>query len=201
MNFMSNLFILLLLIKFQFNICGYLFILLLMNFFFFVEFFIYFHMCLRFSFYLFFLFFWLCLELIFFWVFGLISIFILTLFREFSFWIEISTHYFFILYVVGKASLFFFWEISKLQPMFSSLGNDKYLFGMLYINLLNLVWFWSRIWGFYKFRSFKSWGFWYLRLSRLILILYLKCFLFRFKGFFVFLLKAMIFGWLIICLD
>ena len=152
-----------------------------------------------FSIYIFF--FGLCLELIFFWVFGLISIFILTLFREFSFWIEISTHYFFILYVVGKASLFFFWEISKLQPMFSSLGNDKYLFGMLYINLLNLVWFWSRIWGFYKFRSFKSWGFWYLRLSRLILILYLKCFLFRFKGFFVFLLKAMIFGWLIICLD
>ena len=78
---------------------------------------------------------------------------------------------------------------------------NKFLFGMLYINLLNLVWFWSRIWGFYKFWNFKSWGFWYLLLSSLILILYLKCFLFRFMWFFVFLLKAMIFGWLIICLD
>ena len=77
MNFMSNLFILLLLIKFQFSICGYLFILLLMNFIFYVEFFICFHMCLRFSFYLILL---LYLELIFFWVFRLISIFILTLF-------------------------------------------------------------------------------------------------------------------------
>ena len=36
-----------------------------------------------------------------------------------------------------------------------------------------------------------------MRLSRLILILHLKCFLFRFMWFFVFLLKAMIFGWLI----
>ena len=32
------------------------------------------------------------------------------------------------------------WQI-KMQPMSSSLGNDKILFGMLYINLLNLVWF------------------------------------------------------------
>ena len=77
---MSNLFILLLLIKFQFNICGYLFILLLMNFIFYVEFFICFHMCLTFSFNLILL---LCLELIFFWVFGLISIFTLTFF----FWV------------------------------------------------------------------------------------------------------------------
>ena len=29
----------------------------------------------------------------------------------------------------------------KLQPMSSSLGNDKFLFGMIYINLLNLVGF------------------------------------------------------------
>ena len=68
---------------------------------------------------------------------------------------------------------------------------------MLYINLLNLVWFWNRIWEFYKFWSFKSWGFWYLCLSRLILILHFKCFLFRFMWFFVFLLKVMIFDWLI----
>ena len=33
-----------------------------------------------------------------------------------------------------------------------SLGNDKFLFGMLYINLLNLVWFWSRISINYLFR-------------------------------------------------
>ena len=63
--------------EFQFNICGYLFILLLINFIFYVEFFICFHMCLSFSFYLILL---LYLELIFFWVFGLISIFILILF-------------------------------------------------------------------------------------------------------------------------
>ena len=69
--------------------------------------------------------------------------------------------------------------------------NDKFLFGMLYINLLNLVWFWSRIWGFYKFWSFKSWGFWYLHL-RLILILHLKCFLFRFMWFFFFLFLGII---------
>ena len=42
-----------------------------------------------------------------------------------------------------------------MQPMSSSLGNDKFLFGMLYINLLNLVWFWCRIWGFYKFWNLK----------------------------------------------
>ena len=37
--------------------------------------------------------------------------------------------------------LYFFREKSKIQPMSSNLGNDKFLFGMLYINLLNLVWF------------------------------------------------------------
>ena len=37
--------------------------------------------------------------------------------------------------------LYFFWRKPNLQPMSSSLGNDKFLFGMLYINLLNLVWF------------------------------------------------------------
>ena len=35
--------------------------------------------------------------------------------------------------------LYFSGEKSKMQPMSSSLGNDKFLFGMLYINLLNLV--------------------------------------------------------------
>ena len=44
-------------------------------------------------------------------------------------------------------------------------------------------------------------GFWYLRLKRLILILHFKCSLLRFMWFFVFLLKAMIFGWLIIFLN
>ena len=42
--------------------------------------------------------------------------------------------------MADKASLFF-GEKSKLQPMSSSLGKNKLLFGMLYINLLNLVWF------------------------------------------------------------
>ena len=77
MNFMSSLFILFIINEFQFNTCGYLFILLLINFIFYVKFFICFRMCLSFSFYFILL---LCLELIFFWVFGLISIFILTLF-------------------------------------------------------------------------------------------------------------------------
>ena len=116
----------------------------------------------------------------------------------FGFWVEISTK---IISLYCTWQIKHFGEKSKLQPMSSSLRNDKFLFGMLYINLLNLVWFWSRIWGFYKFWSFKSWSFWFLRLSRLILILHLKCFLFRFMWFFVFLLKTMIFGWLIICLD
>ena len=39
-----------------------------------------------------------------------------------------------------KASQFF-GEKSKLQPMPSNLGNDKFLFGILYKNLLNLFWF------------------------------------------------------------
>ena len=110
----------------------------------------------------------------------------------------------FLLFFLGmwhRKHLYFLGEKSKLQPMSSSLGNDKFLFGMLYINLLKLVWFRSRIWEFYKFWNFKSWGFGYLCISRLILILHLKCFLFRFMWFFVFLLKVMIFGWLIIYLD
>ena len=147
-----------------------------------------------------------------------------------------------------EASLYFWRKIKGTTYVFQP--RDKFLFGMLYINLLNLksfICFWSRIWGFYKFGSFKSWdfakglvtelaplhiqsvwrfrgeriqavrlaaccnyfskkkkkswSFWYLRLSKLILILYLKCFLFGFMQFFVFLIKAMIFGWLIVCLD
>ena len=101
---------------------------------------------------------------------------------------------FFLLYMTIK-HLYFLEKKSKLQPI--SFENDKFLFGMLYINLLNLVWFWNRIWEFYKFWSFRSSGFCYLCLSRLILILHFKCFLFRFMWFFVFLLKVMIFGWLI----
>ena len=41
--------------------------------------------------------------------------------------------------VANKTSLFFFGEKSNMQPMSSRLENDKFLFGMLYINLLNLV--------------------------------------------------------------
>ena len=122
--------------------------------------------------------------MIFFWVFGLISIFILTLFSWAWFLGWNFYYFFFLLYMADKASLFFL-EINQSCNL-----CHKFLFGMLYINLLNLVWFWSRIWRFYKFWSFKSWGFWYLRISRLILILHLKCFLFKFMWFFVFLLKA-----------
>ena len=39
--------------------------------------------------------------------------------------------------MVDKAPLFF-GEKSKLQPMSSSLENNEFLFGMLYINLLIL---------------------------------------------------------------
>ena len=83
----------------------------------------------------------------------------------FGFWVEIST---IIIFLYCTWQIKHFGEKSKLQPMSSSPRNDKFLFGMLYINLLNLVWFWSRIWGFYKFWSFNSWGFWYLHISRLI---------------------------------
>ena len=72
---------------------------------------------------------------------------------------------FFFGYVAKKASLFFRRKIKTTTYVFQP--RDKFLFGILYINLLYLkgfIWFWSRIWGFYKFGSFKSWGFWYLRL-------------------------------------
>ena len=55
-------------------------------------------------------------------------------------WVEISTNYFFYCTWWIK-HLYFFGEKSKLQRMSSILRNDKFLFGMLYINLLNLVWF------------------------------------------------------------
>ena len=76
--------------------------------------------------------------------------------RGFGFWVEISTNFFFflLLYMTNKASLFFLEKNQSynlcLQP------RDKFLFGMLYINLLNLkgfIWFCSRIWGFHKFGS------------------------------------------------
>ena len=58
--------------------------------------------------------------------------------REFGFWVEISTNYFilfFILYMTDKISLFFLGEKSKMQPMSSSLRNNKFLFGMLHIKI------------------------------------------------------------------
>ena len=67
---------------------------------------------------------------------------------------------FYLLYMVDKAFLFFWRKIKTTTYVFQP--RDKFLFSMLYINLLNLkcfIWFWSRIWGFYKFGSFKSWGF------------------------------------------
>ena len=85
-------------------------------------------------------------------------------------------------YIWHIKHLYFFWRKIKVTTYVFQ-PKDKFLFGMLYINLLNLkgfIWFWSRIWRFYKFGSFKSWSFWYLHLCRLILILYLKCFSFGF---------------------
>ena len=173
---------------------------LLINFIFYVEFFICFHMCLRFSFYLILL---LCLELIFFFFLSIwvnFHIYIDIVFIGLAFGLKFLL-FFFSLYMADKVSLFFRRKIKGYNLYIFQPRKRKFLFGMIYINLLNLVWFSSRIWGFYKFWSFKSWGFWYLHLRRLILILHFKRFLFRFMWFFVFLLKAMIFGWLIICLD
>ena len=62
--------------------------------------------------------------------------------RGFGFWVKISTNFFFFFYCTWQIKyLYIFGEKSNMQPMSSSLGNDKFLFGMLYINLLNLVWF------------------------------------------------------------
>ena len=101
-EFYVDFFILLLLIKFQLNICQYLFI---SKIFF-----------LSYSFIMFRIDFLLSI-----WVNLLIYIDIVM----FGFWVEISTNYFFILYMADKASLFF-GEKSKLQPMSSNLGNDKF---------------------------------------------------------------------------
>ena len=69
-----------------------------------------------------------------------LHIYIDIFFRGFGFWIEISTNYFF--YCTWQIKhLYCFGEKSKLQPMSSNLRNDKFLLDMLYINLLNLVWF------------------------------------------------------------
>ena len=126
---MSNFFILLLLIKFQFNICGYLFV---SKIFFlsysFVMFRIDFILSIWINLHI-------CIDIVFV---GLV------------FKLKFLPFLLLLLYIANKTSLFF-WEKSKLQPMSSSLGNDKFLFDMLYINLMNLIWFWSKIWKFYKF--------------------------------------------------
>ena len=100
-------------------------------------------------------------------------------FHGFGFWVEISNNYF-ILYMANEASLLF-GEKSKVQSMSSSPRYGKFLFGILYINFLNL----KGLFGFevefgdsIKFGSFNSWGFWYLHLSRLILIFHLIYFCF-----------------------
>ena len=47
---------------------------------------------------------------------------------------------FFILYIANKISLFFWRKIKDATYVFQ-LREQNFLFGMLYINLLNLVWF------------------------------------------------------------
>ena len=119
----------LLLIKFQFNICGYLFISkIFILFYYFVMFRIDFLLSI-----------WVNLH-----------IYIDIVFMVLVFKLKFLPFFLLLLYIANKTSLFF-WEKSKLQPMSSSLGNDKFLFDMLYINLMNLIWFWSKIWKFYKF--------------------------------------------------
>ena len=116
MNFMSNFFILLLLIKFQFNICGYLFVSK-------ISFLSYSFVMFRIDFLLSI---WVNLHIY-------IDFFF---FCGFGFWIEISNKHF-ILYMADEASLFF-GEISKLQPMSSSPRNGKFLFGIyIYIYIYN----------------------------------------------------------------
>ena len=134
---MSNLFILLLLTKFQFNMCGYLFILLLMNYIFYVEFFICLHMCLRFFFlsYSFVMFRIDCLLSI--W--DNLHIYIDIVFMGLVLGLKFLLIIFFFFCTWQIKYLYFFGEKSKLQPMFSSLGNNKFLSSMLYINLLNLL--------------------------------------------------------------
>ena len=118
MNFMSNFFILLLLIKFQFNICRYLFI---SKIFF-----------LSYSFVMFRIDFLLSI-----WV--NLHIYIDIVIMGLVFWLKFL-HFFLIYYCTWQIKyLYFFGEKSKLQPMSSSLGNDKFLSSMLYINLLNLL--------------------------------------------------------------
>ena len=117
MNFMLNFFILLLLIKFQFNICGYLFV---SKIFF-----------LSYSFVMFRIDFLLSI-----WV--NLHIYIYIVFVGLVFRLKFLLIIF--LYCTWQIKYFYFFgEKSKLQPMSSSLGNDKFLSGMLYINLLNLL--------------------------------------------------------------
>ena len=119
MNFMSNFFILLLLIKFQFNICGYLFV---SKIFF-----------LSYSFVMFRIDFLLSI-----WV--NLHIYIDIVFVSLVFGLKFLLIIF--LYCTRQIKHFYFFgEKSKLQPMSSRLGTNKFLFSMLSINLLNLVWF------------------------------------------------------------
>ena len=116
---MSNFFILLLLIKFQFNICRYLFV---SKIFF-----------LSYSFVMFRIDFLLSI-----WV--NLHIYIDIVFVGLVFRLKFLLIFFFFLYCTRQIKyLYFFGEKSKLQPMSSSLGNNKFLSSMLYINLLNLL--------------------------------------------------------------
>ena len=70
-----------------------------------------------------------------------LHIYINIVFVGMSFGLKFLLIFFFFYCTWQIKHLYFFGEKSKLQPMSSSLGNNKFLFGMLYINLLNLVWF------------------------------------------------------------
>ena len=51
--------------------------------------------------------------------------------RGFGFWVEISSNYYYFYCTWQIKHLYFSGEKSKMQPMSSNLGNNKFLFGML----------------------------------------------------------------------
>ena len=108
---MSNLFILLLLIKFQFNICGYLFI-----------------------------FFFLSYSFVMFRIDFLLSIWVnLHIYIDIVFMgLVFGLKFLLIIFLVDNASLFVWRKIKVVTYVFQP-RKDKFLFGMLYINFLNLV--------------------------------------------------------------
>ena len=135
-------------------------------------FFICFHMCLRFSFYLILL---ECLELIF---------FFLSIWVNLHIYIDIFGLKFLII------NLYCIWQMKHLYYLEKNQNCKLCLLAQEIVNFylvyyIWIFWIWSVLFGFevefgdsIKCGSFKSWGFWYLRFSRLILILYLIWFCF-----------------------